>query len=189
MLLAMLGRRHDAYHPTDPDQTTLIRDPRQGVDVSTYQSDAFPDSDDEGARSESQSLPMQHRAPSRMYPGRSTVSASSSYFVTVIPPPDLPVEAFPRNTSVRSLARRGTLLPLYPTLGGQLYAIAREYGLPSVGGISLYLVDDGQGGDGPRIGDSTWATLWSSFFEEEDMDDVNASVSYTHLTLPTKRIV
>ena len=172
----MLGRMHDAYHPTDPDQTTLIRDPRQGVDVSTYQSDAFPDSDDEGARSESQSLPTQHRAPSRMYPGRSTVSASSSYFVTVIPPPDLPVEALPRNTSVRSLARRGTLLPLYPTLGGQLYAIAREYGLPSVGGISLYLVDDGQGGDGPRIGDSTWATLWSSFFEEEDMDDVNASM-------------
>lgn len=33
------------------------------------------------------------------------------------------------------------MIPLYPTLSLQLSAIAREYGLPSTGGMVLYLVE------------------------------------------------
>ena len=76
------------------------------------------------------------------------------------------------------LNRRGTLIPLYPTLAGQVGAIAREYGLPSTGGIVVYLVEtssplvDGGMGHafigGPRIGDEAWSLLWSQLFEEED---------------------
>ncbi|KAL4400199.1 hypothetical protein ACI68E_003115 [Malassezia pachydermatis] len=119
------------------------------------------------------------RTPMRLYQNgmASRNAASSSYFVTVVPPADLPTESLPRNGGHPSMARRGTLLPLYPTLGGQLYAIAREYGLPSVGGLSLYLLDDGKGSDGPRIGDATWAALWSGFFEDEDLDETSGMMS------------
>lgn len=169
----MLGSTYDdqASHPLDgADQTMFVRDPRQ-LETSNAM-DTFTDTDDEGVRSDSQpAQPLQVRTPSaRLYQSRSSASASSSHFVIVVPPAELPVEALPRMASARTFARRGTLLPLYPTLGGQLYAIAREYGLPSVGGISLYLVDDGNGNGGPRIGDSTWAALWSGFFED-DLED------------------
>lgn len=65
---------------------------------------------------------------------------------------------------------RGRLIPLFPTLGGQLYAIAREFGLPSIAGLYLYLLDDGCGtgtgasAGGPYIGDTVWRVLWSSYF-------------------------
>lgn len=115
----------------------------------------------------------QQRSQSRLYsPMRARPApqnASSSHFVVMVPPADLPTESLPaRSATIASHARRGILLPLYPTLGGQLYALAREYGLPSIGGISLYLLEDGQGGGGPRVGDATWAALWSAFFDEAD---------------------
>ena len=118
----------------------------------------------------------QQRSQSRLYsPMRARPApqnASSSHFVVMVPPADLPTESLPaRSATIASHARRGILLPLYPTLGGQLYALAREYGLPSIGGISLYLLEDGQGGGGPRVGDATWAALWSAFFDEADEFD------------------
>lgn len=71
--------------------------------------------------------------------------------------------------------RRGVLLPLYPTLSAQLGAIAREYGLPSKGGLIVYLlelstelVSDGPHQafvGGPRITDEAWQLLWSRLFE------------------------
>ena len=180
----------------DPDQTTFERtseiDRDQPAQISM---DAMSDSDmDEAPRLGYAVSPQ--RSSTRLYQGvnaRSNGSASSSHFVIVIPPPEMPTTALPRSASAPSLARRGTLLPLYPTLGGQLYAIAREYGLPSVGGISLYLMDDGSGNDGPRIGDSTWAALWSGFFEEErdappPMPDLSDSESnFRPMSLPYMR--
>ncbi|WFD05043.1 hypothetical protein MVES1_000368 [Malassezia vespertilionis] len=98
-------------------------------------------------------------------------AASTSHFIVLTPPADLSAASLPpRSATVATHTRRGILLPLYPTLGGQLYALAREYGLPSIGGISLYLQDNGSGEGGPRIGDATWATLWSAFFEEPAHD-------------------
>ena len=77
-----------------------------------------------------------------------------------------------------SRCSRGTLVPLYPTLAGQIAAIAREYGLPSTGGIVVYLVDlspdslSGPSGEafvGPRIGDEAWNLLWGQLFQDEAM--------------------
>lgn len=80
--------------------------------------------------------------------------------------------------------RRGTLVPLYPTLSSQLAAIAREYGLPSTGGLVVYLLStidpssavpqplpgsSGFAGEGgPRISEAAWSLLWSRLFEEEE---------------------
>lgn len=71
------------------------------------------------------------------------------------------------------------LLPLYPTLSGQLGAIAREYGLPSKGGLIVYLlelsteiVSDGPHQafvGGPRISEEAWSLLWSRLFELESL--------------------
>ena len=71
---------------------------------------------------------------------------------------------------------RGTLVPLYPTLAGQIAAIARAYGLPSSGGIALYLMDASAFTDplidhltgGPRIGEEAWSLLWAPIFEADE---------------------
>ncbi|WFD25428.1 hypothetical protein MNAN1_000390 [Malassezia nana] len=196
----MLGSTSGAqpHSDVDPDQTTFDRasdmDRQQPAPLSV---DTMSDSDvDDASRYGPAVSPRPNST--RLYQGldpRGTGSASSSHFVIVIPPPEMPTATLPRSASAPTLARRGTLLPLYPTLGGQLYAIAREYGLPSVGGISLYLVDDGSGNEGPRIGDSTWAALWSGFFEDEEHEsalpaslDMSDSESYVRPTpLPYMR--
>ncbi|UZJ53360.1 hypothetical protein CBS101457_002680 [Exobasidium rhododendri] len=111
---------------------------------------------------------------------RSPYSSASRFFLTVIPPVDLPHDPpHPRSqasTSSSAHIRRGTLLPLFPTLGGQLYAISREYGLPSIGGLAIYLCDDGEGNLGPRVGDATWSALWSRFFDE-DAEDIYQNIT------------
>ncbi|WFC98187.1 hypothetical protein MYAM1_000911 [Malassezia yamatoensis] len=128
------------------------------------------------------SLQQQQRSQSRLYsPMRArpanNQAASTSHFIVLIPPSDLPFDSLPaRSALLASHARRGILLPLYPTLGGQLYALAREYGMPSVGGISFYLLDDGNGHSGPRVSDATWASLWSGFFEDDDLDEPSQSM-------------
>ncbi|WFC93987.1 hypothetical protein MBRA1_000614 [Malassezia brasiliensis] len=131
------------------------------------------------------------RSQSRLYSpmrGRPAANqaASSSHFIVMVPPADLPTESLPsRSAILASHARRGILLPLYPTLGGQLYALAREYGLPSVGGISLYLLDDGSGNLGPRVSDTTWASLWSGFFED-DLDESIGPVRSSDIDFPSR---
>ena len=130
------------------------------------------------------------RSQSRLYgPMRArpatNEAASSAHFIVMVPPADLPTESLPaRSAIIASHARRGILLPLYPTLGGQLYALAREYGLPSVGGISLYLLDDGSGNLGPRVSDATWASLWSGFFEDDDADETAHQARESDMDLP-----
>lgn len=69
-------------------------------------------------------------------------------------------------------------MPLYPTLGGQLYAISREFGLPSIGGLNIYLCDDGEGNPGPRVSEETWSFLWARYFDE------NADDLYQEITNP-----
>lgn len=91
--------------------------------------------------------------------------------------------------------RRGCLVPLYRTLSSQIAAIAREYGLPSTGGVVLYLLEGSSAtgaigeqlvrahplplkarltltalrrqANGPRIGEEAWRLLWAGIFEEE----------------------
>ncbi|GAK68029.1 uncharacterized protein PAN0_033c6259 [Moesziomyces antarcticus] len=105
---------------------------------------------------------------------RSPYPASPSYFVTAIPPEDFPTSSESTNAE-RNRLQRGSLLPLYPTLGGQLWAISREFALPSVGGLLLFLADDGQGNRGPRIGDAAWQALWSRYFADDDLSSTSAA--------------
>ncbi|KAI0257261.1 hypothetical protein BJV78DRAFT_1277817 [Lactifluus subvellereus] len=85
--------------------------------------------------------------------------------------------------------RRGTLVPLYPTLQSQLCAIAKEYALPSTTGIILYLVSSASSPNseeglnvpdepGPRLSEDIWKHLWARVtkFEVE---------TYSRLTTPT----
>lgn len=99
---------------------------------------------------------------------------SSSSCLTVIPP----ISLLPPSTSAASSDglrrwRRGRLIPLQPTIGSMLLAIAREYGLSSTKGINLYLVNsqrrssassasDVSEEPGPRISASTWTSLFAS---------------------------
>ncbi len=92
-------------------------------------------------------------------------------------PNDPPHPRSASSAGIPSHYRRGTLMPLYPTLGGQLGAIAREYGLPSIGGLAIYLVDDGEGNLGPCIGDAAWRMLWGRYFEEEEGGGAGGSSS------------
>ncbi|EPQ60104.1 hypothetical protein GLOTRDRAFT_118518 [Gloeophyllum trabeum ATCC 11539] len=118
---------------------------------------------------------------------------TSKFLLHVIPPIHLPHDSEqgdysdlappPSHASgYHTQFRRGTLVPLYPTLQSQLGAIAKEYALPSTVGMILYLVsttprrqgalspqqsiDMGHGGmegeePGPRLSEEIWKLLWS----------------------------
>ncbi|SGZ31592.1 BQ5605_C045g12210 [Microbotryum silenes-dioicae] len=117
-------------------------------------------------------------------------STGPRYLLTVIPPDHIPHDPPHPRTSQHCSGygppqhfKRGTLVPLYPTLSSQLAAIAREYGLPSTGGIVIYLLSTIDpfsvtatplpgsaglaGAEGPRIGEEAWSLLWSRLFEED----------------------
>lgn len=167
-----------------------------------------PDPDpDRPSRAPSDSAPDSSRArfPTSPFSGRPS-AASSRHFLTVLPPVEcvpcararscmltlassFPAHPpHPRAAAAGTTANlnRGCLLPLYPTLGGQLYAIAREYGLPSIGGLSVYLVDDGFGSLGPCVGDSAWRGIWSPFFADDGPLNQPQSASYSSASFPSR---
>ncbi|GAA6003683.1 hypothetical protein JCM10207_003545 [Rhodosporidiobolus poonsookiae] len=117
------------------------------------------------------------------------MGSSSRFLLTVVPPQHLPHDPPHPRTNPQCSGygppehfRRGTLVPLYPTLSSQLAAIAREYGLPSTGGLVLYLLSTTDpysqgpmsgaagfaGEGGPRINEAAWNLLWSQLFAEEE---------------------
>ncbi|RXK36364.1 hypothetical protein M231_06401 [Tremella mesenterica] len=110
------------------------------------------------------------------------VPARTPYLLTVIPPAFLlPNKPSTSNDAEQRVKRwkRGRLLALQPTLEAMLNSIAREYGLPSTTGISLFLaqkpISKGKEPDsssltsldsddpGPLISSSTWSTLFSIY--------------------------
>ena len=117
---------------------------------------------------------------------RSPYPPSPTYFVTVVPPDDYPM-ASDVSSHERDRVHRGSLLPLYPTLGGQLWAISREFALPSLGGLMLYLADDGQGHRGPRIGDMAWQALWSRYFAEDEAPSTSSAFKPQAAFAPSRR--
>ncbi|BGP43626.1 hypothetical protein JCM10450v2_007800 [Rhodotorula kratochvilovae] len=121
----------------------------------------------------------------------SGMASSSRFLLTVVPPGHLPHDPPHPRTNPQCSGygppehfRRGTLVPLYPTLSSQLAAIAREYGLPSTGGLVLYLLSTTNpatqqpfpqaagfaGEGGPRISDGAWNLLWSQLIAEEEAE-------------------
>ncbi|KAK4685161.1 hypothetical protein P7C73_g4994, partial [Tremellales sp. Uapishka_1] len=95
----------------------------------------------------------------------------SPYLLSVIPPAILLRSMTPPDAKKIARWKRGRLVPLQPTLGSMLVCIAREYGLPSTLGISVYLSqpitnpfdksEDAR--SGPQISSHTWSTLFSSY--------------------------
>ena len=119
-------------------------------------------------------LPFASTSTSNRYHRSSTPTRNSPYLLTVIPPWTL-LHSNPGDEKRRRW-KSGRLLPLQPTIGSMLLCIAREYGLPSTSGLSLYLVVTPSSHSssaststlssdecsGPLISPSTWSTLFSS---------------------------
>ncbi|KAG6831596.1 hypothetical protein H0H92_009069 [Tricholoma furcatifolium] len=95
---------------------------------------------------------------------------SPKAFIIVIPPMTLIQEhgqlGHTLASGPRHRLRNGLLMPLFPTMYGQLTAIAREFNFPSTIGLCLYphFVDNGMTMT-PRISDEYWPFLWAHVFE------------------------
>ncbi|KAI0254668.1 hypothetical protein BJV78DRAFT_1359146 [Lactifluus subvellereus] len=92
------------------------------------------------------------------------------WLVVVMPPASLVQEHGPFGHTLAfgpsQRLSQGILMPLLPTMYGQLTAIAREFNFPSSVGLCLYLQVVEQGFTmTPRISDEIWPALWSQFFE------------------------
>ncbi|KAL0949525.1 hypothetical protein HGRIS_009576 [Hohenbuehelia grisea] len=62
---------------------------------------------------------------------------------------------------------QGILMPLFPTMYGQLTAIAREFNFPSTTGLCIYFhFTDGGMTITPRVSDESWQMIWSHAFDD-----------------------
>lgn len=118
------------------------------------------------------------------------------YVIHVVPPSHFPhpLEDDPEG---QATFRRGLLVPLRPTLKGQVSAIAREYKMPSTSGITLYLVGTSEensiSGPGPRITEDVWklfGTVVSNEVRESDTErlGISAEESTSTLTSPLREL-
>ncbi|KAF5363786.1 hypothetical protein D9756_000415 [Leucocoprinus leucothites] len=106
-------------------------------------------------------------------PNRS-VHRNYRFFVVVIPPPRLINEHGQLGHTLASgpshRLSQGIIMPLFPTMYGQLTAIAREFNFPSTAGLCLYLhVNESGVVMTPRISDESWHMLWSHLFESPSL--------------------
>ncbi|KAF5387668.1 hypothetical protein D9615_000440 [Tricholomella constricta] len=99
-----------------------------------------------------------------------TPQRGSKVFVIIIPPTSFTQEHGQLGNTLSSGPRhrlsQGMLMPLFPTMYGQLTAIAREFNFPSTTGLCLYphFVENGVTMT-PRISDESWPFIWSHVFE------------------------
>ncbi|KAI9466988.1 hypothetical protein BJY52DRAFT_1347928 [Lactarius psammicola] len=99
-----------------------------------------------------------------------TTTRQSRWLIVVVPPAWLVQEHGPFGHTLASgppqRLAQGVLMPLLPTMYGQLTAIAREFNFPSPVGLCIYLRVVEQGFTmTPRVSDETWPTLWGHLFE------------------------
>jgi hypothetical protein len=133
---------------------------------------------------------------------------TSKFLLHVIPPHHLPhdsnnSDAIHTNPSPPNAPgyhlhfRRGTLVPVYPTLQAQLGAIAKEYALPSTTGLILYMIltpttdsssqpPDEMDEPGPRLSEDIWKHLWTRVLRIEQRDDLAPSPNFTPQLLGLK---
>jgi hypothetical protein len=133
----------------------------------------------EARRSPAPSLASTSNSPAPLYQSR--------FLLHVVPPSHIPHESSASETfeltpppssasGYHTQFQRGTLVPLLPTLQGQLWAIAKEYALPSTAGMILYLVSSAPSPNpdttsgttsttpdepGPRLSEDIWKHLWT----------------------------
>ncbi|OCH94100.1 hypothetical protein OBBRIDRAFT_789627 [Obba rivulosa] len=98
------------------------------------------------------------------------IQRSLHWLVVVFPPHSFVREHGPFGHTLSSGAphriSNGILMPLFPTMSGQLGAIAREFNLPSIVGLCLYLRTSMEGTWlSPRISEDSWHILWSHVFD------------------------
>ncbi|KAG6814002.1 hypothetical protein H0H92_004495 [Tricholoma furcatifolium] len=150
------------------------------------------------------------RSPTPSTPGTnfSAYTTVSKYLLHVIPPLHLPHDTDdddmtpppPTASGYHTQFRRGTLVPVHPTLQSQLVAIAKEYALPSTTGLILFLVaspkspqsgvSPGNVADeidepGPRLSEDIWKHLWIRVLKAE-RDDTLSLRSPLGMTLGTQ---
>ncbi|KAF9247076.1 hypothetical protein BU15DRAFT_57990 [Melanogaster broomeanus] len=90
--------------------------------------------------------------------------------VVVIPPPEFPLDQGQLGNVLsmgpRHRLSQGILMPLFPSMYGQLNAIAREYNFPSTVGLCIYLhICENGITMTPRISDDSWQYLFGHLFE------------------------
>ncbi|KAG2348944.1 hypothetical protein BDR05DRAFT_986577 [Suillus weaverae] len=102
-----------------------------------------------------------------------TPSRASKSLIVILPPADFPVD-HGQLGNVLSMGPRhrlsqGILMPLFPTMYGQLTAIAREFNFPSTVGLCLYhhITENGITMT-PRISDDAWQYLWAHLIESRN---------------------
>jgi hypothetical protein len=98
------------------------------------------------------------------------VQRSSKFFVVIVPPPVILQEhgllGHTLSLGPQHRLSDGLLMPLYPTMYGQLSAIAKEFNFPSVSGICLYFHFSENGITAtPRISDDSWQMIWSNVLD------------------------
>ncbi|KZT26874.1 hypothetical protein NEOLEDRAFT_1177064 [Neolentinus lepideus HHB14362 ss-1] len=109
-------------------------------------------------------------AGSRGAESRERVQPRTKWLVVVVPPNTFPQEPGHLGHTLSSgppnRLASGLLMPLFPTMYGQLAAIAKEFNFPSTTGLCLYLhVTESGFTFTPRISDESWQLLWGHLFE------------------------
>ncbi|RXW24720.1 hypothetical protein EST38_g1165 [Candolleomyces aberdarensis] len=92
-------------------------------------------------------------------------STGSKFLVIVVPPHSVTQEHGNLGHTLSSgpahRLSQGLIMPLFPTMYGQLTAIAREFNFPSSAGICLYYCYSEHGITmTPRLSDDIWPTIW-----------------------------
>lgn len=104
-------------------------------------------------------------APARQPPAR-------KWLLVVTPPGSLNTEPVLGHTLAHGPPGRfqsGILMPLYSTMYAQLSAISREFNLPSIVGVCLYLhVNQAGLNIAPRISDEAWQFLWGPYLGSDE---------------------
>ncbi|TFK56009.1 hypothetical protein OE88DRAFT_1731644 [Heliocybe sulcata] len=101
---------------------------------------------------------------------RERVQPRTKWLVVVVPPNTFPQEpghlGHTLSSGPSNRLSSGLLMPLFPTMYGQLSAIAKEFNFPSTTGLCLYLhVTESGFTFTPRISDESWQLLWGHLFE------------------------
>ncbi|KNE90256.1 hypothetical protein PSTG_16297 [Puccinia striiformis f. sp. tritici PST-78] len=128
------------------------------------------------AHSRNASFSSAHRSLAHPAHGTPPKRVTTRWTVIIIPPALLPhspppphVSGFAHGYGASGRYSAGLLLPLHPTLTLQLASIAREFSLPSTGGLSLHLTIssvDQPTIPGPRVTDESWNVLFGWAFED-----------------------
>ncbi|KAF4602003.1 hypothetical protein EYR40_005204 [Pleurotus pulmonarius] len=115
-----------------------------------------------------------HNSPLRDNRERSSISRTSKPLIIVIPPQALLHECGQLGHTLSQgpphRLSHGILMPLFPTMYGQLAAIAREFNFPSTSGLCIYyhFSDNGLTST-PRVSDESWQFIWSHVFDERSV--------------------